>query len=69
MAVECVVKNAAKSCGEGPHWDEATNALLYVDAVEKSIHRYQPGTKTDEGFYTGNLTFNYFFKKFKNFKM
>lgn len=54
MAVECVVKNAAKSCGEGPHWDDATNTLLYVDAVEKTIHRYQPGTKTDEDFYTGN---------------
>lgn len=56
MAAECVVKNAAKSAGEGPHWDDVTDTLLYVDSLEKSIHRYQPGTETDECFHTGNLT-------------
>lgn len=55
MAAECVVKNAAKSAGEGPHWDDVTDTLLYVDSVEKSIHRYQPGTETDECFHTEDI--------------
>eukprot|EP00105_Crassostrea_gigas_P020554 XP_011439351.1 PREDICTED: regucalcin isoform X3 [Crassostrea gigas] len=45
MAVECVIKNAAKSIGEGPHWDDETSTLLYVDHHEKAIHKYCPESK------------------------
>ncbi|XP_052684233.1 regucalcin-like [Crassostrea angulata] len=45
MAVECVIKNAAKSVGEGPHWDDVTNTLLYVDIQENAIRRYCPESK------------------------
>lgn len=55
MEVECVIKNAAKTVGEGPHWDDVTNNLLYVDAKENTIHRYQPGTEIDESFQAGNF--------------
>ncbi|CAH0390011.1 unnamed protein product [Bemisia tabaci] len=30
------------SLGEGPHWDEKTKTLYYVDIVESAIHRYVP---------------------------
>ncbi|XP_062599719.1 regucalcin-like [Saccostrea cucullata] len=44
MAVECVIKNATKTIGEGPHWDELTSTLLYLDIHENSIHRLNPET-------------------------
>ncbi|XP_062592804.1 regucalcin-like [Saccostrea cucullata] len=44
MAVECVIKNATKTIGEGPHWDDMTSTLLYVDIHENSIHRFNPET-------------------------
>lgn len=31
--------------GEGPHWDEASQSLYFVDIFGKSIHRYVPATK------------------------
>ncbi|XP_011454610.3 regucalcin-like [Crassostrea angulata] len=46
MAVECVVKHAAKSAAEGPHWDDVTNTLLFVDILENTVHRYHPETGT-----------------------
>nr|XP_022318409.1 regucalcin-like isoform X1 [Crassostrea virginica]XP_022318410.1 regucalcin-like isoform X1 [Crassostrea virginica]XP_022318411.1 regucalcin-like isoform X1 [Crassostrea virginica] len=48
MSVECVLKNAAKLHGEGPHWDDVTNTLLYVDHYGKAIHRYNPETNADD---------------------
>lgn len=48
MSVECVIKNAAKTVGEGPHWDSATNTLLYVDIYDNAIHRYNPASGSDE---------------------
>ncbi|XP_061175704.1 regucalcin-like [Saccostrea echinata] len=48
MAVECVIKNATKTVGEGPYWDDMTNTLLYVDIQENSIHRFNPETSVDD---------------------
>lgn len=48
MSVECVIQNAAKTVGEGPHWDNVTNTLLYVDIYENAIHRYDPDSGKDE---------------------
>jgi hypothetical protein len=47
-AVECVLKNVAKTVGEGPHWDDITNTLLHVDIQENSIHRFNPATGVDD---------------------
>nr|XP_023014163.1 regucalcin-like isoform X1 [Leptinotarsa decemlineata] len=30
--------------GEGPHWDEETQSLYFVDIFGKSIHKYVPST-------------------------
>lgn len=48
MSVECVIQNAAKTVGEGPHWDDVTNTLLYVDIYVNAIHRYDPDSGKDE---------------------
>ena len=31
--------------GEGPHWDEETQSLYFVDIMGKSIHKYTPSLK------------------------
>jgi sugar lactone lactonase YvrE len=33
--------------GEGPHWNEETQDLLYVDIPGKAVHRYDPKTEED----------------------
>ncbi|XP_061175705.1 regucalcin-like [Saccostrea echinata] len=49
MNVECILK-ATTTVGEGPHWDDVTNTLLYVDIYGNSIHRYNPETGVDDKF-------------------
>uniref|UniRef100_V5GXT7 Regucalcin n=1 Tax=Anoplophora glabripennis TaxID=217634 RepID=V5GXT7_ANOGL len=41
--IERVVENCV--FGEGPHWDEETQSLYFVDVMDKSICRYVPDTK------------------------
>lgn len=31
--------------GEGPHWDEDTQSLFFVDIMGSKIHKYVPVTK------------------------
>ncbi|KAK3088774.1 hypothetical protein FSP39_023620 [Pinctada imbricata] len=38
---------------EGPHWDDSSNTLLYVDILKKGIHRWNPETKENEGIQLG----------------
>ncbi|XP_071118120.1 regucalcin-like [Haliotis cracherodii] len=42
--VETVLKDAASTIGESPHWDDATQTLLYVDILKGDVHRYDPVT-------------------------
>ncbi|KAL3868868.1 hypothetical protein ACJMK2_041625 [Sinanodonta woodiana] len=48
MSVTVVVKNGASTVGEGPHWEEATQTLLYVDILEGDVHRWNSITGQDE---------------------
>ncbi|XP_033109590.1 regucalcin-like [Anneissia japonica] len=43
MAVEVVVRNCGKLL-EGPHWDSASDTLLFVDISGRAVHRYDPNT-------------------------
>ncbi|KAJ8305532.1 hypothetical protein KUTeg_016077 [Tegillarca granosa] len=54
MSVECVVKHATETIGEGPHWDDATQTLLYVDINSGDVHRYDPATNKDEKLHFDN---------------
>lgn len=45
-----VAKSASNAdlFGEGPHWEVATQSLLYVDMRGKAIHRWNPATDKEE---------------------
>lgn len=38
--VEVAVKNSCTTIGEAPHWDEASQSLLYVDITSLDVHRW-----------------------------
>ncbi|XP_048256075.1 regucalcin-like [Haliotis rufescens] len=46
--VETVLKNVASKVGEAPHWDDATQTLLFVDISNGQIFRYNPVTGTND---------------------
>ena len=46
--VEVALKNSCGSVGEGPHWDDASQSLLYVDIKNLDVHRYNPTTGEDQ---------------------
>lgn len=57
MSVEVVVKNSCQSIGEGPHWDDRTNSLLYVDILSNDVHRWSPDTGNDEMIHLGTYMY------------
>ncbi|KAL8570018.1 hypothetical protein ACOMHN_036295 [Nucella lapillus] len=46
--VEVAVQNCCSTIGEGPHWDEASSTLLYVDIKGLDVHRYNSLTGQDQ---------------------
>jgi len=42
--VEVALANATLAVGEGPHWDDSTGELLFVDILEGNLHRWNPET-------------------------
>ncbi|XP_002120764.2 regucalcin-like [Ciona intestinalis] len=40
-----LVHNYDCQLGEGPHWDDQTQTLLFVDIDNSAIHRWNPATK------------------------
>ena len=48
MSVSVVVEKSCTGVGEGPHWDEKSNSLIYVDILAREIHRYNADTKVNE---------------------
>ncbi|RUS90560.1 hypothetical protein EGW08_001648 [Elysia chlorotica] len=45
--VEVVLEGCCPSLGEGPHWDTASQTLMYVDICSGGIHCYDPHTKQE----------------------
>ncbi|KAK7508250.1 hypothetical protein BaRGS_00000489 [Batillaria attramentaria] len=45
--VDVAIKNCCGSVGEGPHWDDATKSLLYVDIKYMDVHRWNSVTGQD----------------------
>ena len=46
-ALDCdisVVKEGCSKLGEGPHWDETTQRLIWVDIFGQSVHLLDPVT-------------------------
>ncbi|XP_064643112.1 regucalcin-like [Lineus longissimus] len=48
MSVSVVIKNAARTCGEGPYWEESTRSLLTMDCFDNKIIRWNSETRHTE---------------------
>lgn len=46
--VETTIKHAASTVGEGPHWEEKTGKLLYVDIYNRKVNRFHIETQVNE---------------------
>ncbi|MCT8972680.1 SMP-30/gluconolactonase/LRE family protein [Microbaculum marinisediminis] len=54
MTYEIVCVSSVRSdLGEGPVWDDRDRCLWWVDITAGLIHRYDPGTDTDDSFVWG----------------
>ena len=53
MSVSVVVKNVCRTTGEGPHWEESSKSLVYVDAQAGDVHRYDTVTQQDSKVHVG----------------
>ncbi|XP_076463239.1 regucalcin-like [Babylonia areolata] len=42
--VEVAIKHACSELGEGPHWDDASQSLLFVDIYGKEVHHWSPSS-------------------------
>lgn len=47
MKVEGKITNTPAQLGEGAMWDYRTNLLYWIDIEGKSLHKYNPETKSD----------------------
>lgn len=56
MSVSVVLKNACTTCGEGPHWDETTKSLFFVDIIAGDCHQWNSQTGDHDKIHTGNPT-------------
>ncbi|XP_067677478.1 regucalcin-like isoform X1 [Haliotis asinina] len=45
--VETVIKHACTTIGEGPHWDDVSQSLYYVDITNGDVHRWDSNTGVD----------------------
>ena len=58
MSVSVLVKNSCETVGEGPHWDESKQRLLYVDIYPGDVHVCDPVTGEDTKTKFGNPAYN-----------
>ena len=57
MSVSVLIKNAASTIGEGPHWDPVTKSLFYVDMLAGDVHKYDYMTGKDTKVHFGKCNF------------
>ena len=53
--------------GEGPHWDEETQSLYFVDIFGQAVHKYVPSTNTHTKVNIGKFNLNMSFHEISNF--
>lgn len=54
MSLSVIVKNVANT-GEGPHWDERTKSLYYIDISAGNVHQWNSLTGKDSSVHLGQL--------------
>ena len=61
MSVSVAAKNTTFENGEGPHWEEATQSLIYVDIMKGDVHRLNAATGQDTKLHVaGRLCFTFY---------
>ena len=55
MSVSVLLPNVCPLIAEGPHWEEATQSLLFVDILAKQVHRWNRETGHDQIVQLGEL--------------
>ncbi|CAI9736746.1 regucalcin-like isoform X1 [Octopus vulgaris] len=53
MSVSVVLKNVCQRTGEGPHWEESTKSLLFLDLEPGGIHKWNSIDNTHTKFEAG----------------
>ena len=48
MSVETILQCTTNTTGEGPHWDDTTQSLLFVNIEDGTIHRWDSKTGNHE---------------------
>ena len=48
MSVEVLLEGVTPTIGEGPHWDDKTQSLLFVDILTATVYRWDSNTDTLE---------------------
>jgi len=54
MSVSVVARGTVQEIGEGPHWEESTQTLLYTDMWAGDAHRLNPVTGEDTQLHVGD---------------
>lgn len=55
------ISDLSLELGEGPHWEEETQTLYFIDIFGKSIHKYVPASNTHTKAVFGNYLNNIWF--------
>lgn len=55
MSVEVLLENIFTDIGEGPHWDEATQTLYFVDNIAQRVFSWNYKTKEVQKIQLGKL--------------
>lgn len=55
ITAEALITKTGNATGEGPHWDERTQTLLYVDIHAYEMHRWSADSGKDEKYTFGNV--------------
>lgn len=59
MSVEVLLKNVFDETGEGPHWDETTQTLYFIDNLAKRVFNWDYKTGNVQKIQLGKLLYIY----------
>jgi hypothetical protein len=69
MEIQVVAKNSCSTVGESPHWEEATQSVVYVDIRSGDIHKWNSVTKEDNKIHFGQFLVIYLYHPFELYKL
>ena len=58
VKIEVIAHRSCSTIGEGPHWEESSSSLLYVDISKGDVHRWDSKTGKDTTYHVGKFMIN-----------